>query len=173
MTVLDRYSQEMRQPPRRVAVHKTSRYWPEERQGFWRALGSRVNRFDLLALTPQSEVRLMPASKYPPLRCTRFGVGELDYLYTTGFIAELGEFHGMHVPSPLQISDHAGQDTSREVLLREILTLTKMNWNSAHLGGLFPVTIRFSRLVGDILREVPSDIEPMPQFKFYRNRSCR
>jgi len=36
----------------------------------------------------------------------------------------------------------------------------------AALGGL-PITVKFSRLVGEIMREVPGDREPLPQFKFY------
>ena len=165
--VLDQYEQQMHQTPARVVVHKTSRYWPGERDGLRDAIESRVHRYDLMALEPQSAVRLITASKYPPLRGTRFTIGDLDYLYTTGYIAALREFHGMHVPSPLQVADHIGQDTSREVLLREVLALTKLNWNSAALGGLLPITIKFSRLVGEIMREVPRDREPLPQFKFY------
>lgn len=166
-TVLARYQQEMRQLPKRVVVHKTSQYWPAEREGFQNALRHRVDRYDLLSLQPQEDVRLITKSMYPPLQGTVFSVGVLDFLYTTGFVPELGEFHGMHVPSPIRISDHVGQDTSRVALLRELLMLTKMNWNSAHLGGLLPVTVRFARLVGDIMREIPADREPLPQFKFY------
>lgn len=165
--VLTRYQRERRQMPRRVVVHKTSRYWPGEREGFTSVLRGRVAEFDLMALSPQSAVRLITASKYPPLRCTRFSVGDLDYLYTTGFIAALNEFHAMHVPSPLQIADHVGQDTPRRTLLWEVLALTKMNWNSAQFGGLLPITLRFSRLVGDIMREIPPDRDPLPQFKYY------
>jgi hypothetical protein len=73
----------------------------------------------------------------------------------------------VHVPAPLQVADHIGQDTSREVLLGEVLALTKLNFNSAAFGGLLPITIKFSRLVGEIMREVPKDREPLPQFKFY------
>jgi hypothetical protein len=164
---LDRYQQEMGQQPARVVVHKRSRYWPGERAGFDDVLSRRVRRYNLLALEPQSRARLLNASSYPPLRCTRFIVGETDYLYTTGFIAALNEFHAMHVPSPLQIADHVGQDTSREVLLSEVLALSKMNWNSANFGGLLPITLRFSELVSEILREMPSDRQPRPQFKFY------
>lgn len=165
--ILTRYQEEMKTMPRRVVVHKTSRYWPEERDGFRKALERRVSRFDLLALESEHAVRLLTESTRPPLRGTQFSVGELDYLYTNGFIAALREFHGLHVPSPLRIADHIGQDTSREELLREVLTLTKMNWNSARLGGAFPVTLKFSRLVGEILREVPPDKDALPQFKFY------
>ena len=62
---------------------------------------ARVRRYDLMALEPQSTVRLITASKYPPLRGTCFNVGELDYLYTTGYIAALNEFHGMHGAGPV------------------------------------------------------------------------
>jgi hypothetical protein len=166
-TVLARYQRERRQLPRRVVVHKASRYWPGERDGFISTLKGRVAEYDLVALSPQSTVRLITASKYPPLRCTRFSIGDLDYLYTTGFIAALNEFHAMHVPSPLQVADHVGQDTPRQTLLWEVLALTKMNWNSAGFGGLLPITLRFSRLVGDIMREIPPDRDPLPQFKYY------
>jgi hypothetical protein len=165
--VLDRYSNEMHQLPQRVVFHKSSRWAVEEAAGFGEALSNRVSNYDLLALSAQNSARLMPSSIYPTLRGTRFSVGRLDYIYTTGFIAGLNQFHGQHVPSPLQVADHIGYDTPREKLLREVLILTKMNWNSSRLGGLFPVTIRFSRLVGDIMREIPSDIEPLPQSKYY------
>jgi hypothetical protein len=164
---LARYEREMGQRPTRVVVHKTSRYWPGELDGFRSVLADSVRRFDLLALQRQTSVRLITTTKYPPLRGTRFAVGDIDYLYTTGFVPALGEYHGMHVPSPLLIADHIGQDSSRTQLLAEVLALTKLNWNSAQLGGLEPITTRFSRLVGDVLREVPDEREPLPQFKFY------
>jgi len=165
--VLDRYQAEMHQTPTRVVVHKTSRFWPEERVGFRDALRKRVTQFDLVALSPQSSVRLLPSNLYPALRGTYFRLGDLDYLYTTGYIAELQQFHSVHVPAPLLVADHVGQDTPRDALLREILILTKMNWNSSRLGGLFPITLKFSQLVGDIMREIPSDREPLTNFKYY------
>jgi len=157
----------LRQAARRVVVHKTSQYWPKEREGFRSALSNRVAHYDLLSLSRQSTVRLITTSKYPPLRGTRFSIENLDFVYTTGFLTELSEYHGLHVPAPLRVSDHVGQDTPREVLLKEVLILTKLNWNSARLGGLLPITIKFSELVGDVLREIPPDREPLPQFKFY------
>lgn len=167
-TVLDRYKKETGQTPQRVVVHKSSRFWPDERNGFKNALKERVTKFDLVSLeTRQSAVRLLTPSMYPPLRSTRFTVGDVDYLYTTGFLADLGQYHSMHVPSPIRVTDHIGQDTPRETLLREILVLTKMNWNSSRLGGKSPITLRFSDLVGEIMREIPADLDPLPQFKFY------
>jgi len=155
------------QLPSRVVIHKSSRWTDDEKTGVREGLRGKVSRHDLVALQRQDSVRLITASKYPPLRGTRFSVGELDFLYTTGFVAELGQFHGMHVPSPLLVADHVGSDTSREMLTGEILTLTKMNCNAARLGGLLPITLEFARRVSDIMKEIPVDEDPLPQAKFY------
>jgi hypothetical protein len=162
---LERYRAEQKHDPRRVVVHKSSVYWPQEREGFEAVLTKEVNEFDLLAFAPLSNTRLIRQGLYPPLRGTWFTLGDLDFLYTTGYIPELQAYSHGHVPSPLRIMDHVGGDTPRETLLREVLILSKLNWNSANLGGLMPITLRFSRLVGDILRE-PIE-KPKPQFKFY------
>jgi hypothetical protein len=164
---LQKYSAEMKQLPSRVVVHKSSRWMTEEKTGFREGLRDRVATYDLVALQPQNSVRLITTSKYPPLRGTRFRVGNLDYLYTTGFVAELGQFHGMHVPAPLLIADHVGSDTPRDLLIKEILILTKMNWNAARLGGSMPITLRFARRVSEIMKEIPPDQEPLPQAKYY------
>jgi hypothetical protein len=164
---LQRYQQVMKRAPTRVVIHKTSRFWPEESSGFREASASVAHRLDMLALGRQSRVRLLPTSMYPPLRGTRFTLGDQDFLYTTGFVPALNEFHGVHVPAPLEVADHIGQDSGRQQLLREVLVLTKLNWNSSQLGGALPITIRFSQLVGHILRETPIDVDPLPQFKFY------
>lgn len=164
---LERYREERKTFPRRVVVHKSSVFWPEEREGFASALSRRVSTYDLLAFAPSSHTRLIRQGQYPPLRGTWFSAADWDFLYTTGFIPETKVYSHGHVPAPLRIADHVGGDTSREQLLREILVLTKLNWNSANLGGLMPITLRFSRLVGDVLRELPADVPPRPQFKFY------
>ena len=165
--VLERYEREMGQRPKRVVVHKSSRYWPEEREGFESILREQVEQYDLLALSPQNTIRLFPENKYPPLRGTRLQLGDLDFLYTEGFIPELNRFFSMSTPSPLRVTDHIGYDTSRDTLLKEVLTLTKMNQNSSRLGGLLPITLKFSGLVGDILKEIPEDVDPLTNFKYY------
>jgi hypothetical protein len=123
--VLDRYQEEMKQLPQRIVIHKSFNLWTEEAAGCREAVKNRVGKYDLVAIRAQDTVLLLPVSKYPALRGTRFMPSELDYLYTTGFVAELQQFHGTHVPAPMQISDHLGYDTPRETILREILILTK------------------------------------------------
>ena len=163
--ILERYKDERKQTPQRVIIQKTSRFEPSERAGFERAL-SRVGRYDLMALSPESACRLVRAGQYSPLRGTNFRVGDISYLYTTGYLSLVGRYPHGHVPSPLQIADHVG-DTATPQLLREVLTLTKMNWNSADYASASPITIRFSKQVGEILREVPELATPQTKFKYY------
>jgi hypothetical protein len=165
---LSKYRDEMGQTPTRMVIHKTSRFWPAESEGFRGALENHKMQYDLVALSPDDTVRLFPPNQYPPLRGTRFTVSELDYIYTTGFQPDLQQFHANHVPSPLRLADHIGGDTPRARLLEEVLILSKMNWNCALMGGLMPITLNFARRVGDILKEVAPDApEPLANFKYY------
>lgn len=163
--VLDRYVEERKQLPQRLVLHKSSRFEEAERSGFEHAL-RRVSQYDLVALSSTQDVRLIRAGRYPPLRGTSFTLGDVSYLYTTGFLDSQDRYPHGHVPSALQVVDHVG-DTARRDLLREILILTKMNWNSANMEGLMPITLSFSRVVGDVLREIPRENYPQPQYKYY------
>ena len=162
---LSRYRDEMKQLPNRVVIHKTSKFWPEELEGFEEGL-STIHSYDLLALSPVSDVRLIRDGKYPVLRGTHMQLGSRHLLYTTGFIPCLNAYPHGHVPSPLMVFEHYG-DSSIGALLDEVLALTKMNWNTASFAGLLPITLCFSRVVGQIMTEIPPERTPLPQFKFY------
>ncbi len=45
--------------------------------------------------------------------------------------------------------------------------MTKMNWNTANVDGAAPITMRFARLVGEVLKEVPEGTEPNPKYAYY------
>lgn len=163
--VLSRYEEERGNGPRRVVIHKRSRFTTEERNGFLGALGGVES--DLVALRRADEFRLAREGQYPPLRGTWYSLGDRSYLYTTGYLHRLRRYPHGHVPAPLEIADHHGGDTPRRDLLREILLLTKMNWNSAGYAESLPITLRFAGLVGDILRELPPSAEPQRRYAFY------
>jgi hypothetical protein len=163
--VLKRYRDEIKQTPRRVVIHKTSSYWPAERMGIQRALRS-VEQHDLVCVQPTDELRVLREARYPVLRGSHVTLDKTHLLYTVGYIASLQAFPHGHVPTPLKLTEHVG-DTPISAVLDEILVLTKMNWNSAHFGGLLPITLKFARLVGEIMKEVPRTQDPLPQFKYY------
>lgn len=165
--VLEQYKEWMNQYPSRVVVHKSSRFWKDESEGLKSGISKRgIESFDFVSVHSTSHLRLIRSGKYPALRGTYFSAGDLHFLYTTGFISPLNAYPHGHVPSPLQIADHIG-DSDINLILNEILIFTKMNWNSANFSISKPITLRFSELVGNILKEIPLDRDPLPQYKFY------
>jgi hypothetical protein len=151
--------------PARVVIHKTSRFWKEELDGFRKALGD-IPSHDFLALD-RLGVRFMRVGQKPPLRGTAITLAPRKHIiYTTGYVPQLGDFPGMRVPIPLQIVEHHGESTV-ETLAREILALTKVNWNSCAFCNGDPITIQFARSVGHILTELPKGVEPQTKYKFY------
>ncbi len=59
-------------------------------------------------------------------------------------------------------------DESPEVLCKEILGLTKMNWNNTQLDGKYPITIACARKVGQIMKySTQEDPEPQIRYSFY------
>ncbi len=159
------YSLQHNSPPKRVVVHKTSRYWPEENRGMRKALGN-IYHYDFLALETR-ETRFMRVGKRPPLRGTVIQLGRGNYLvYCNGYIPYLRSYPGKRIPRPLEVIEHYG-DSPAVTVCQEILALTKLNWNTCAFGSGIPITIRFARDVGKILSELPEDVQPETKYKFY------
>ena len=67
---------------------------------------------------------------------------------------------------PLRIEIQHGE-ASIEQVARDILGLTKLNYNACPLGDAQPVTVGFSDAVGEILISNPTVTCRRPNFKFY------
>jgi hypothetical protein len=52
-------------------------------------------------------------------------------------------------------------------LLREVLALTKMNWNTTVFANAEPITIGAARVVGDIMRHVGTDDPLQEGYSYY------
>jgi hypothetical protein len=151
--------------PQRVVIHKTSRYTEDELQGF-QAGAETIDKLDLVAFGMRS-IKLVRWGQNPPIRGTMVRLPDKSVLlYTNGYIPYLDVYPGPRVPSPLEILEHHGT-TSIETICEEILALTKLNWNFAKFCIKAPITVSFSKRVGNILRNAPPDIEPENKFKFY------
>lgn len=162
---LQLYERHVGDTPRRVVVHKSSRYREEELAGFREALDG-VPDWDLVTLGKR-RIQFLRQGTYPPLRGTwvRFADDEF-LLYTRGYVPYLRTYPGMRAPQPLEVLEHHGTTPSHQIL-KEILALTKMNWNTADFSCDEPITLAFARRVGDILAEVPPHISPQPEYRFY------
>jgi hypothetical protein len=70
------------------------------------------------------------------------------------------------VPNPITVDIVRG-DADLEVVLADLMGLTKLNFNSATFSDGLPVTLRFADLVGEIPTAGPTDIKAPLPFKFY------
>jgi len=58
-------------------------------------------------------------------------------------------------------------EQSAEQHAREILALTKLNWNNSRLDGREPITMRAARSIGTMLRHVPDNGTVGARYAFY------
>jgi hypothetical protein len=162
--VLEKYKDRAGMLPTRVIVHKTSMYQPEEAKGFRGAADALVPACDLIWMR-STAFRLVRKGMQEPWRGTLCSVGEESYLFTMGYVAWWDEYPGPHIPAPLEIGS-CGKSDLRE-RARELLALTKMNWNSTEGLGRYPITISFARKVGMLMTELSENQVPNPSYRFY------
>lgn len=164
--VLREYKNQMHQLPRRLVMHKTSRYKPEELTGFEKA-SQEVQLKDFVTIETRGIRFMRKKGIYPPLRGTVVQIGTNDYvLFTKGYSRYLATYPGLRVPTPIEVVEHHG-DASLETICQEIFSLTKMNWNSADFCIRSPITLEYASEVGKILAYVPEEVIPRPEYRFY------
>lgn len=154
--------------PKRLVIHKTSRYTKDELAGFKAALEESHIAYDLVSLTKAS-LRIIRWGSYPVPRGTAyFPARDQAYLYTKGFIPQLQTYPGSHIPTPFLVHKAEGDSSIRQVCA-DILSLTKLNWNTADFCCGVPVTISFARNVGEVFKEFDDSTpyEPSRYFRFY------
>lgn len=151
--------------PSKLVVHKSSTFQPEEINGFRSGCGSSVPSCEMIWMRPTG------------FRLIRKGTNEVErgmlasvedeklYLFTTGYVDWWKEYPGPHVPAPLEIGSPIETDMVERA--REILALTKMNWNSADGMGRHPITLSFARQVGAVMTEIEDSREIHPLYRFY------
>jgi len=162
--IIERYK-EMRgqQPPQRIVIHKTSKFYEDEREGFIAGLCG-VNRYDLVSIQKVG-TRFFREGGYPPLRRTYAQCGNGHFLYTLGYIPELGTYPKGYVPEPWYLIDHHGDATPKR-LFKEILALSKMNFNNVDFSDGDPITTRFAQRIGEILAYMKEGEEDK-HYRFY------
>lgn len=163
--------------PNRVVIHKTTDYWNSAKNvdyceveglkdGIHEVLGNTVD-IDLVTIK-NSDIKLFRENgKYPVMRGTYAELGNDDaILCTTGYIPYYETFPGMHMPQPKFISLYEGE-TSIKNVCREILALTKMNFNNCNYYDSLPITLRFAQKVGEIIQYFPENENFTPPNRYY------
>jgi len=155
---LSAYKSHHRNYPARVIVLKTSRFREEEADGIFEALDAAGTELrDLVWVQESSSVKVLRDGNYPVMRGTFVDLDGKGLLYTNGSIPYYGTYPGMYDPKPLLLCPHEKSDSTISQIALEVLSLTKINWNSTQINQKLPIPIRAARTVGEVLKYVEGD----------------
>lgn len=155
--------------PRRVVVHKNTEFKPEEVDGCFDAL-QHADDIELVHVQQSSGWRGVLFDRdgkphgYPCRRGTALQLGPYEtLLWTQGNFPEVAngkDFYkeGKGIPEPLMLVRYAGQGLSSD-LCREVLALSKMDWNNDGPYDRLPVTLNFAQTLAKIVARMPR-LEP-------------
>lgn len=170
---IDAYYAKHNHYPKELFIHGRTAFSDDEWKGFQ----------DAICVTPSTNLvgvtikesngfRLLkdngdPKSQFGVLRGLCLFVDEKSgYLWTKGFIPKTETANHMEVACPLHIEINRGHADIATVT-KDILALTKLNYNACLYGDGLPVTLRFSDKIGDILTAIPEVNCAVKPFKHY------
>ena len=169
--------------PRRVTVHKTTEFKPDEKEGAFEAfhLCEAVDLVQVVQDVGWRGVRIGgnnpktgrgAPTAYPVQRGTLVGLGPYDsLLWTHGDVSGIsnrGSYYqgGRGTPRPIRLIRHAGHGTWDQVA-QATLALSKMNWNNDALYGTLPVTMAYAKVLSRVVKRM-SGLGTRPyQFRFF------
>ncbi len=161
---LKMYREKAGRDPSRIVIHKTSLFSEEEKSGFNEAIGSIMR--DYVSINKNHDLRFLRVGQYPVLRGAIIHLSDTEcLLYTTGYVPRVRTYPGHRIPKPLYIT-HQG-DTEIKEICKEIMGLTKLNWNTTAFSTYLPITLEFSEMVGKILSELVEDSVLQKHYRFY------
>ncbi len=152
--------------PNRVVVHKSSMFLDDERKGFMKACED-IPKYDFISVSDGREVFFYRNGEKAILRGTCINLGQRSFLvYTKGYVPYQRAYLGPRVPKPLEITQHFG-DATQDEIAKEMIALSRLDWNTADYSSLLPLTLKCAYKVGEILGEVPQGSPIKEQYKFY------
>ncbi len=106
---------------------------------------------------PYDDIKLFRRGIKPVLRGTALIISDRKAcLWTAGFTPRLNTYPGWSVPKPLDIEICNGE-TNIETVLKDIMRLTKLNYNNCSFADGLPITLKFASKIGDILTTLPME----------------
>ncbi|MCG7867493.1 MAG: hypothetical protein JAY74_14155 [Candidatus Thiodiazotropha taylori] len=159
--VVDEYERMHGEKPKELFVHAKAKFTNDEWSGFESARPPETNLVGIQIRSAGEDVKLFRTGKYPVIRGTALKVSDNSaYLWTTGYIPRLDSYLGPETPNPISVRVWRGE-CPLDVVLQDILGLTKINFNSCLYNERLPVTIRFADAVGDVLVSAPIEGNPV------------
>lgn len=166
-SALNEYRIALRNYPGRVVIHKSSNFTPQEMDGLLQAARElHIDSIDFVTVL-DSKLRLFREGNYPPYRGTMMSLDERRHLlYSRGSVSYYQTYPGLYIPQPLELRI-IRSDESPVFIARELLALTKMNWNNTQFDGKYPVTLGCARKVGEVLKYLGDTDIPQIRYGYY------
>ncbi len=154
------------QPPKELFIHGQTRFNRTEWEGFQAAVTSKTKLVGV-RIRDDKQLKLFRQSDNPVLRGIAYiNTPREGFLWTRGWTPRLRTYPGMEVPNPLTIEICQG-DADLEVVMSDILALTKLNYNTCRYGDGKPITLKFADAVGEVLTAGPPGETPPLPFMYY------
>jgi hypothetical protein len=168
--------------PRRVMVHKTTEFKPEEMDGAMEALHL-CEAVDLIQVVEdvgwrgvriegRAGVAKGKPTAYPVSRGTVIGIGAREaLLWTHGDVQGIADRNfyfqgGRSTPRPLRLVRHAGHGPWDDTC-RAALGLAKMNWNNDALYDPLPVTMSYAKVLARVVKRMTGLGSTPYHFRFF------
>lgn len=154
-------------PLTEIFLHSRSNISAEEFAGYEKACPAGVKLVGVRIRNEKRGFRLFRTGTRPVLRGTFLKDSDRSgFLWASGFKPRLMTYDGWEVPVPLRLDIQHGSADIVQVA-KDVLSLTKLNYNTCKLGESQPVTVHFSDAVGEILVNNPRAKKPQHSFKYY------
>ena len=165
--LIEEYKRKIGNPPEKVVIHKTSFFNESEKRGVREVLSKSDSSYDLIHVMKNSSQRLFSTERNAPTRGTFWKIDEATaLLYTTGYVQSFETYPGIGIPKPIEF--HIDEGSSKlESIGKEILALTKMDWNNVAFMNREPVTTKYAARIVDILKAGLQPDELVKDIRYY------
>jgi hypothetical protein len=165
MTV-NAYTDRMGEAPTELFIHGRVRFSDEEWRGF-KAGASKDTNLVGVRIRQANDLKLYRQADFPVMRGLAYVRNDRSaYLWTNGYIPRLETYPGREVPWPIYVDVSRG-NANINTVLRDVLGLTKLNYNACIYGDGLPITLKFADAIGEILTAAPLETIPPLTFRNY------
>ncbi|MCU7496940.1 MAG: hypothetical protein HF314_08330 [Ignavibacteria bacterium] len=164
---LNSYREQNGDFPKEIFIHAKTRFNMLEWNAFEEVTPKETSLVGV-TITKTKPLKLFKSEgSYPIMRGNAFIVNDKGaFLWTVGYVPKIESTLCMEVPNPLYVEINKGEANIEQVL-KDIMALTKLNYNACIYADGIPVTLRFADKIGEILT-ASTDIKAPPlAFKYY------
>jgi hypothetical protein len=176
--------------PKKIYVHKTTHFTEDEVQGVFDAFGAKTEIELVQVIRANNWYGLKvdaPRKRDDPPRPAMYPVNRGLYqpltpteclLWTQGSVDDVNQQTGKEnqpvfkeaalkpLPSPIMLRRHSG-DGGWHATCASILALTKVDWNNNTLYKTLPVTLVYSQVFSEVVKQSPDIVNDIYDYRFF------